>query len=282
MINKYNRPDLAILHTGHHTGVINSLSWNCLNQGHYLWIWSLSLRNYRTLLDRQWAVLCLITYVSQEKNAPQSTLSNLGNGTEKQDTKSKQDYTLRKATETDTQHNRSQRRGAAVSPPTNTEEDRCTRPHGFSTRHWRGRTPGQQALRGSGHSAHLCIPSAIARPCSVWATWRGMALSNRLLECLPVACQNPEPRERLALRRGRDDCHFWLHRVSLQGTTGSARAKEEKDEERRNAERTRRTRHLSGTTIIPDRAMTTFQNPVWRKVGLSLFATRTVSVQFYF
>lgn len=55
-----------------------------------------------------------------------------------------------------------------------------------------------------------------------------MALSNRLLECLPVACQNPEPRERLALRRGRDDCHFWLHRVPLQGTTGSARAKERK------------------------------------------------------
>lgn len=67
----------------------------------------------------------------------------------------------------------------------------------------------------------------------VWATWRGMALSNRRLECLPVACQKPEPRERLALRRGRDDCHFWLHRVSLQGTMGSARAREEKHQMRK-------------------------------------------------
>lgn len=122
------------------------------------------------------------------------------------------------------------------------------------------RTAGPPRLRSQCTPVYPICHSTSA--CSVWATWRGMALSNRLLECLPVACQNPEPRERLALRRGRDDCHFWLHRVSLQGTTGSARAKEEKDEERRNAERTRRTRHLSGTTIIPDRAMTTFQNPV--------------------
>lgn len=63
--------------------------------------------------------------------------------------------------------------------------------------------------------------------CNVCATCRGMALSNRRLECLPVACQNPEPRERLALFRGRDDCHFWLHLVSLHGTTGSASGKEE-------------------------------------------------------
>lgn len=60
-----------------------------------------------------------------------------------------------------------------------------------------------------------------------------MALSSRLLECLPVACQKPEPRERLALRKGRDDCHFWLHRVSLQGTVGSARGKGEEGQNRR-------------------------------------------------
>lgn len=69
--------------------------------------------------------------------------------------------------------------------------------------------------------------------CNVCATCRGMALSNRRLECLPVACQNPEPRERLALFRGRDDCHFWLHRVSLHGTMGSASGKEEHDQKPR-------------------------------------------------
>lgn len=102
--------------------------------------------------------------------------------------------------------------------------------------------------------------------CSVWATWRGMALSNRRLECLPVACQKPEPRERLALRRGRDDCHFWLHRVSLQGTTGSARAREEKDQKRNNTEMTE---HLSGKSVTLNGAMVTFWNPVWRKMGFS-------------
>lgn len=69
--------------------------------------------------------------------------------------------------------------------------------------------------------------------CNVCATCRGMALSNRRLECLPVACQNPEPRERLALFRGRDDCHFWLHRVSLHGTMESASGKEEHDQKPR-------------------------------------------------
>lgn len=69
--------------------------------------------------------------------------------------------------------------------------------------------------------------------CSVWATWRGMALSSRLLECRPVACQKPEPKDKLALRSGRDDCHFWLHRVSLQGMRASARVEEEDDQNQR-------------------------------------------------
>lgn len=56
--------------------------------------------------------------------------------------------------------------------------------------------------------------------CRICATWRGMALSRRRLEWRPVACQNPEPKDRLVLLSGRDvchDCHFWVQRVSLQG-----------------------------------------------------------------
>lgn len=94
----------------------------------------------------------------------------------------------------------------------------------LGTREGSSWTPDPNLLPGSWHTPVYPICQSTSA-CSVWATWRGMALSNRRLECLPVACQNPEPRERLALRRGRDDCHFWLHRVSLQGTVGSARAK---------------------------------------------------------
>lgn len=50
-----------------------------------------------------------------------------------------------------------------------------------------------------------------------------------------MACQKPEPRERLALRRGRDDCHFWLQRVSLQGAPGSAAGKEREQKLRTHA-----------------------------------------------
>lgn len=60
--------------------------------------------------------------------------------------------------------------------------------------------------------------------CRIWATWRGMALSRRRLEWRPVACQNPEPRDRLVRLRGRDDCHdchFCVQRVSLQGEPAS-------------------------------------------------------------
>lgn len=61
--------------------------------------------------------------------------------------------------------------------------------------------------------------------CRVWATWRGMALRSRRLECLPVACQKPELRDRLARRKARDDGHFWLQRLPLQGAPGSAGAR---------------------------------------------------------
>lgn len=60
--------------------------------------------------------------------------------------------------------------------------------------------------------------------CRIWATWRGMARSRRLLECRPVACQKPEPSERLVRLKGRDDCHdchFWVPRVALQGAAVS-------------------------------------------------------------
>lgn len=61
----------------------------------------------------------------------------------------------------------------------------------------------------------------------IWATWRGMARSRRLLEWRPVACQNPEPSDKLVRRNGRDDCHdchFCVPRVALQGAEGSAAA----------------------------------------------------------
>lgn len=58
----------------------------------------------------------------------------------------------------------------------------------------------------------------------IWATWRGMARSSRRLECRPVACQKPEPSDRLVRLKGRDDCHdchFWESGVPLQGAAGS-------------------------------------------------------------
>lgn len=61
----------------------------------------------------------------------------------------------------------------------------------------------------------------------IWATWRGMARSRRLLEWRPVACQKPEPSDRLVRRNGRDDCHdchFCVPRVALQGAEGSGAA----------------------------------------------------------
>lgn len=61
----------------------------------------------------------------------------------------------------------------------------------------------------------------------IWATWRGMARSRRLLEWRPVACQNPEPSDKLVRRNGRDDCHdchFCVPRVALQGEQGSGAA----------------------------------------------------------
>lgn len=73
--------------------------------------------------------------------------------------------------------------------------------------------------------------------CRIWATWRGMALSRRRLEWRPVACQNPEPRDRLVLLSGRDDCHdchFCVQRVSLQEelpspSTGQRKIKQGQD-----------------------------------------------------
>lgn len=61
----------------------------------------------------------------------------------------------------------------------------------------------------------------------IWATWRGMARSRRLLEWRPVACQNPEPSDKLVRRNGRDDCHdchFCVPWVVLQGAEGSGAA----------------------------------------------------------
>lgn len=61
----------------------------------------------------------------------------------------------------------------------------------------------------------------------IWATWRGMARSRRLLEWRPVACQNPEPSDKLVRRNGRDDCHdchFCVPLVALQGAEGSGAA----------------------------------------------------------
>lgn len=60
--------------------------------------------------------------------------------------------------------------------------------------------------------------------CRIWATWRGMARSSRRLEWRPVACQKPEPSDRLVRLKGRDDCHdchFWVPWVALQGAAGS-------------------------------------------------------------
>lgn len=63
--------------------------------------------------------------------------------------------------------------------------------------------------------------------CRIWATWRGMARSRRLLEWRPVACQKPEPSDRLVLLNGRDDCHDCVPRVALQGAEGSDAAEAE-------------------------------------------------------
>lgn len=68
--------------------------------------------------------------------------------------------------------------------------------------------------------------------CSIWATCLGMARRRRRLECLPVACQNPEPRDRLVLLSGLDDCqdcHFCTQRVSLHGDAPSVPAEREKE-----------------------------------------------------
>lgn len=59
----------------------------------------------------------------------------------------------------------------------------------------------------------------------IWATWRGIARSRRRLEWRPVACQKPEPRDRLVRRKGRDDCHdchFCVLVLALHGAVGSA------------------------------------------------------------
>lgn len=67
--------------------------------------------------------------------------------------------------------------------------------------------------------------------CSIWATCLGMARRRRRLECLPVACQNPEPRDRLVLLSGLDDCqdcHFCTQRVSLHRDAPSVPAEREK------------------------------------------------------
>ena len=66
--------------------------------------------------------------------------------------------------------------------------------------------------------------------CRIWATWRGMARSKRRLEWRPVACQKPEPSDRLVRRKGRDDCHdchFCVPRVALQGAVGSGALEKE-------------------------------------------------------
>lgn len=59
----------------------------------------------------------------------------------------------------------------------------------------------------------------------IWATWRGIARSRRRLEWRPVACQKPDPRDRLVRRKGRDDCHdchFCVLVLALHGAVGSA------------------------------------------------------------
>lgn len=59
----------------------------------------------------------------------------------------------------------------------------------------------------------------------IWATWRGIARSRRRLEWRPVACQKPEPSDRLVRRKGRDDCHdchFCVRVLALHGAVGSA------------------------------------------------------------
>lgn len=59
----------------------------------------------------------------------------------------------------------------------------------------------------------------------IWATWRGIARSRRRLEWRPVACQKPEPRDKLVRRKGRDDCHdchFCVLVLALHGAVGSA------------------------------------------------------------
>lgn len=128
------------------------------------------------------------------------------------------------------------------------------------------RTP-DPALPPSQHTPVYPICQSTSA-CRVWATWRGMALSSRRLECLPVACQNPEPRERLALRRGRDDCHFWLHRVSLQGTMGSARAKKGKILKWHDACQGKQSFYTGLITV-------------WNPVSSSPFARRVFSMQLY-
>ncbi len=78
----------------------------------------------------------------------------------------------------------------------------------------------------------MCPICQSTSACSIWATCLGMARRRRRLECLPVACQNPEPRERLVLLSGLDDCHdchFCTQRVSLHGDAPSVPAKRAKE-----------------------------------------------------
>lgn len=79
-------------------------------------------------------------------------------------------------------------------------------------------------------AAYQCVPSAKAHlpGGSICATWRGMARSSRRLEWRPVACQNPEPSDRLVLLNVREDCHdchLSVSPVALQSAAGSAAVK---------------------------------------------------------
>ena len=69
----------------------------------------------------------------------------------------------------------------------------------------------------------------------IWATWRGIARSRRRLEWRPVACQKPEPRDKLVRRKGRDDCHdchFCVLVLALHGAVGSAALETEQKQQR--------------------------------------------------
>lgn len=49
-----------------------------------------------------------------------------------------------------------------------------------------------------------------------------------------MACQNPEPRERLVRLKGRDDCHdchFGVSGAGLQGAAGSGATETKQEEE---------------------------------------------------